>query len=93
MSNGAPILDSGRLRTHFLLRRKISLKFRRIDDPLEHLSNVKNTIENRDVGIYVHIPYCRSICMFCPCFRVVLRSEHELEKYFKALLKELEIYG
>ncbi|MEM1668225.1 MAG: hypothetical protein QXE66_01680 [Desulfurococcaceae archaeon] len=31
--------------------------------------------------------------MFCPYFRNVLRSEHQHEKYFKALMRELEIYG
>ncbi|MEM1542164.1 MAG: radical SAM protein [Ignisphaera sp.] len=93
MSTNTPVLGSGKLRTHSLLRGKVKVEFSRVDDKLEHLNNVKNTVENRDVAIYVHIPYCRSVCMFCPYFRDVLRSEQELEKYFKALLRELEIYG
>lgn len=31
--------------------------------------------------------------MFCPYFRDVLREKYDLEKYFNALFKEIEMYG
>ena len=45
------------------------------------------------MGIYVHVPYCRSTCTFCPYFRQVLRDRRELEAYLEAVLGEVELYG
>lgn len=43
-----------------------------------------------DLGLYVHIPFCRSICRFCPYFKEVY-DKHKAESYKKALLKEIDI--
>ncbi len=45
-----------------------------------------------ELGLYVHIPFCRSICSFCPYCKVVY--DHELaEEYLAALLGEIELVG
>jgi oxygen-independent coproporphyrinogen-3 oxidase len=88
------VLDSAVLRTHWLLRRKPSkVVFSRVDNVRQHLERVESTISEKSIGIYVHIPYCRAICMFCPYFRVVLKSREELSTYLDAVLSELELYG
>lgn len=43
-----------------------------------------------DLGLYVHIPFCRNVCSFCPYFKEVFDS-HKAENYRKALLKEIDI--
>lgn len=43
-----------------------------------------------DLGLYVHIPFCRSVCRFCPYFKEVY-DKHKAESYKKALLKEIDI--
>lgn len=44
------------------------------------------------LGLYVHIPFCRSICSFCPYCKVVY--DHDLsERYLEALLAEIEMVG
>lgn len=92
MDSGAPILGARKLKVSKLLAVKAVPRFYRVDDPRVHLNNFKETTGNA-VGIYVHIPFCRSLCMFCPYFKDVLRDYRELEAYFKALLKEVEVYG
>jgi len=88
------VLDSAVLRTHWLLRRKPSkVAFSRVDNVRQHFERVESTISEKSIGIYVHIPYCRSTCMFCPYFRVVLKSREELNAYLNAVLSELELYG
>jgi coproporphyrinogen III oxidase-like Fe-S oxidoreductase len=42
-------------------------------------------------SLYVHIPFCKSLCPFC-CFNRYLFDEGKARKYFKDLKKELEIY-
>lgn len=93
MSLGAPVLDSGKLRASRLLKRKTRLKFYRVRHLPAHLDSVGKTIIGRSIGVYIHVPFCRSVCMFCPYFREVIRDYSEVEKYFRALLREVELYG
>lgn len=46
---------------------------------------------DRETGLYIHIPFCRSICPYCPYNKVVYKSD-KAEKYKNALLKEISIY-
>ena len=45
-----------------------------------------------ELGLYVHIPFCRSICDFCPCGKV-LYSEELCSRYVDALLGEIRLAG
>ena len=87
------VLDSSVLRVHWLLRRSPRVELSRVTSEREHLEILKETFSGKSIGIYVHIPFCRSICMFCPYFRQVLRSREELSIYLNALLRELSLYG
>lgn len=42
------------------------------------------------LGLYVHIPFCRSICGFCPYCKVPYRPEQARE-YIESLLSEIEL--
>jgi len=42
-------------------------------------------------GLYLHVPFCRSICLFCPYNKVLLRPGRAAP-YFAALHHELELY-
>ncbi len=45
-----------------------------------------------NLGLYVHIPFCKSICNFCPYCKVRY-SEEQCEKYIDALIREIHIVG
>ena len=60
------------------------------------LSSLTNTFEttNTDTGIslYIHLPYCESLCTFCGCNKRITKN-HQVEKpYIQAVLKEWEMY-
>jgi coproporphyrinogen III oxidase-like Fe-S oxidoreductase len=44
------------------------------------------------VGLYLHIPFCRQICPYCPYNKVVFKEELA-KRYVNAVLKEIEIYA
>lgn len=47
-----------------------------------------------DIGIdlYVHVPFCESLCYYCGCNRTITKN-HEVEDfYLEAVLKEWELY-
>lgn len=44
------------------------------------------------LGLYVHIPFCRSLCRFCPYCKV--RYDAKLcDRYIEALLREIHLVG
>ena len=45
-----------------------------------------------NLGLYVHIPFCRSICDFCPYCKVHY-SKELCDKYIDALIKEIHLVG
>lgn len=47
-----------------------------------------NNIDN--LGIYVHIPFCRSLCDYCPYCKEIYKKERALQ-YKNALLKEITL--
>lgn len=55
-------------------------------------SNTLNYKEERNLGLYVHIPFCRTLCGFCPYCKVLYEKELAI-KYVKALMKEIDLVG
>ena len=48
--------------------------------------------ECESLGLYVHIPFCRKICDFCPYCKVVYDQE-VCDRYIDALLQEIRMVG
>ncbi len=44
------------------------------------------------LGLYVHIPFCKSICSFCPYCKVKY-SEELCDRYIDALIREIHLVG
>ena len=48
--------------------------------------------EGAEFGLYVHIPFCKSICNFCPYCKVIY-DEETANVYIDALIKEIHLVG
>ena len=46
---------------------------------------------DKECGIYIHVPFCKSICPYCP-YNKEIYEKNKAKEYSKALLKELTIY-
>ena len=44
---------------------------------------------DRPVSLYVHIPFCRSMCWYCGCNTTVTRREAPVERYLQTLAREI----
>lgn len=44
-----------------------------------------------EISLYIHIPFCRTLCPFC-CFNRYLLQEDKARQYFKHLKRELDLY-
>ncbi len=67
-------------------------KFLRFTGDLD-LSSISGQGKTRGdrVSLYIHIPFCRTLCPFC-CFNRYLFKEDQARAYFKDLRKELDMY-
>lgn len=44
------------------------------------------------ISLYIHLPFCESLCTFCGCHKRVTKR-HEVEQpYIQTVLKEWELY-
>lgn len=50
-----------------------------------------NSLE-RGVDIYVHIPFCESLCYYCGCYRKITKNHDVVYAYLDYLLKEYALY-
>jgi oxygen-independent coproporphyrinogen-3 oxidase len=41
------------------------------------------------LGLYVHVPFCRTICWYCACNKIGTRHQEQSSPYLEAVLKEL----
>ena len=49
-------------------------------------------VECENLGLYVHIPFCKSICTFCPYCKTVYNKEL-CDRYIDALIREIHKVG
>ena len=43
------------------------------------------------LSIYIHIPFCRDICYYCACNKIVTRNEQAAEEYLTYLEREMAL--
>ena len=59
-----------------------------------------NWLERRGIGgfalplsVYVHLPFCASLCYYCACNKVITKDHGRSAKYLRYLEKELHLLG
>ena len=59
----------------------------------------KLALENRCIGgialplsIYVHIPFCESLCFFCACNKIVTKHHERSVEYLRYLSREIDMH-
>jgi coproporphyrinogen III oxidase-like Fe-S oxidoreductase len=66
-------------------------------EPYMALENKRPSLERRfqgieEFGLYLHIPFCRQICPYCPYNKELYRPE-VAARYVRALRREIDIYA
>jgi oxygen-independent coproporphyrinogen-3 oxidase len=46
---------------------------------------------NSNASLYLHIPFCRSMCWYCGCHTTVARRDEPIRRYMGALRREIEL--
>src|SRR6266567_5214724 len=45
----------------------------------------------RDLSLYVHLPFCDTICYYCACNKVITKDHGRSAKYLRYLGKEMDL--
>jgi oxygen-independent coproporphyrinogen III oxidase len=53
-----------------------------VDDPEAH-----------PLSIYVHVPFCHSLCYYCGCHKIITRHQHSADPYVEHLVEEMRLQG
>jgi oxygen-independent coproporphyrinogen-3 oxidase len=61
-------------------------------DWLEKLSQKKEQTINTSFGIYIHLPYCESLCTFCGCHKRITMNHNVETPYIDSVLREWSLY-
>jgi oxygen-independent coproporphyrinogen-3 oxidase len=56
---------------------------------VDHLRN--HNLEKRRVSLYVHIPFCFSLCWYCGCTKVITKDQESGDRYLDYLEKEMDL--
>lgn len=43
------------------------------------------------ISLYVHIPFCKSLCTYCGCLMMVRKNQDEAWKYLRSLATEIQL--
>lgn len=52
----------------------------------------KESNDKEGISIYIHLPFCESLCTFCACHKRITKRHDVESPYIDALLKEWEMY-
>jgi oxygen-independent coproporphyrinogen-3 oxidase len=65
------------------------------DDELTTRDYIDNARASNASGVplslYVHIPFCHTLCYYCGCNKIVTRNEERVAKYMRNLYREIEL--
>lgn len=64
-----------------------ALKFEPIDSDLLTLASDSST--TNELSLYVHIPFCKTLCYYCGCNKLVTRHNEKADDYLAYLEKEM----
>ena len=57
----------------------------------KHLKRDDQSLANKDISLYFHLPFCDTLCYFCGCNMMVTRSRDKIENYIDYLEKEMAL--
>lgn len=55
------------------------------------LAKRQQNVSLPDYSVYVHLPYCQSLCYFCACNKIITQDTTRSAAYVQTVLKELQL--
>ncbi|SHM82672.1 oxygen-independent coproporphyrinogen III oxidase [Polaribacter sp. KT 15] len=55
-------------------------------------TSFKESNTSEGISIYIHLPFCESLCTFCACHKHITKRHEVEEEYIETVLKEWKLY-
>jgi oxygen-independent coproporphyrinogen-3 oxidase len=62
-------------------------------DYLQTVAAVRRIDRGQALSLYLHIPFCESLCYYCACNKIVTRDHGKAATYLAYLKREIEMQG
>ena len=59
---------------------------------IESINTNYNFFQSSDISVYIHLPFCESLCTFCGCHKRITKNHAVETPYLEAVLKEWSLY-
>jgi oxygen-independent coproporphyrinogen-3 oxidase len=59
----------------------------------EEFASALRNASQRSTSLYVHVPFCRSLCYYCACNKIVTKSASVADQYVDTLSHEIDLMG
>lgn len=56
------------------------------------VKSFKESNDNEGISVYIHLPYCESLCTFCACHKRITKQHSVEDPYIDTVLKEWDLY-
>ena len=62
-------------------------------DYLQAVNNVRAMGARNPLSLYIHVPFCDTVCYYCACNKIVTKNHAKAEIYLTYLKREIEMQG
>jgi len=62
-------------------------------DYLQAVAGLRTRGSNKPMSLYVHIPFCDTVCYYCACNKIVTKNRDKAAVYLSYLKREIEMQG
>lgn len=56
------------------------------------VKSFKESNDSEGISLYIHLPFCESLCTFCACHKKITKQHGVEEPYMDTVLKEWDLY-
>ena len=70
---------------------RFSLDFNK-DTQEAQLKKLFSTNCDEPISLYIHIPFCNTLCLYCACNKIITNDRKNIARYITYLEKEIELY-
>ncbi len=57
-----------------------------------YIRSFRESNASEGISLYIHLPFCESLCTFCGCHKRITKRHDVEEAYIQAVLKEWDLY-
>ncbi|WP_262381123.1 MULTISPECIES: oxygen-independent coproporphyrinogen III oxidase [unclassified Pseudomonas] len=62
-----------------------------LDDYQQAVAASNQALAPKALSVYIHIPFCQSLCYYCGCHKIITRKTHRAVEYLGYLKREIQM--